>query len=205
MTVVNQVIDRAMRGLVAVRMRSQIDYTASNSAVILVAPQRDLIGDAPALAGLVNMARAAGISVIYAPMGQPTDGWTNPTPSQQAINDAGLLRAGSPGADIHPTVAPAEDDIVMPPFTGLSAFTLPTLGLTLAGMHLDHAIIAGARTDIEIDSTARDATEAGLHTTVVSDCCTGSSPEGHHATVCTTLPRLVHAVLTFADLTQRIR
>lgn len=54
--------------------------------------------------------------------------------------------------------------------------------------------------DIEIDSTARDATEAGLHVTVVSDCCIGSSPDRHEAAIVTTLPRLVHAVLTLEDL-----
>ncbi|WP_020102154.1 isochorismatase family cysteine hydrolase [Mycobacterium sp. 360MFTsu5.1] len=206
MTIVNQVMDRAMRGLVATRMRSQIAYTATDSAVILVAPQRDLlVGEASNQARLVRTARAAGISVIYAPMTQPYDGWTNPTPSQQAIGDAGLLRPGSPGADIHPALSAAEGDIVMPPFEGLSAFAHTALALTLASRQCDHVIIAGARTDIEVDSTARDATEAGLHTTVVSDCCTGSSREGHDGTVKTTLPRLVHAVLTLSELTPLVR
>lgn len=206
MTAVNQVMDRAMRGLVAARMRSQIAYTATDSVMILVAPQRDLIvGEASNLAQLVRTARAAGISVIYAPMAQPDVGWKDPTPSQRAISDAGLLRAGSPGAEIHPALHAAEGDIVLPPFHGLSAFAHTGLALTLAGTRCDRVIIAGARTDIEIDSTARDATEAGLHTTVVSDCCTGSSREGHDATVTTTLPRLVHAVLTLDDLTPLMR
>jgi nicotinamidase-related amidase len=198
--VINQVADHAMRALVAARMRPRTRYPAA-TAVILVAPQQDLLaGAVPNVAQLLHMSRAAHLTVIYAPMARPAVDWAVQTPSQRAISDHDSLRAGSPGAAIHPNLSPATDDTVLAPFAGLSAFTNTALGTTLAAAHLDHVIIAGCRTDIEVDSTARDATEAGLHTTVVSDCCVGSSPQGHQATVTTTLPRLVHAVVTLDDL-----
>lgn len=206
MSVVNTVLDRTMRGLVTVRMRHHTNYSATNTAVILVAPQQDLLaGTVSTVVRLVHMARGAGIRLICAPKAQPVADWAVQTRSQRTIADAGLLRAGSPGADIHPALGPLDDGDVLQPFPGLSAFTNTALYATLAGAHLDHVIIAGSRTDIEVDSTARDATEAGLHTTVVSDCCTGSSPDGHRATVQTTLPRLVHAVVTLADLPALLR
>ncbi|MDZ7883970.1 MAG: isochorismatase family cysteine hydrolase [Mycobacterium sp.] len=200
MTVINQVADRAMRALVAARMRRRARYPAA-TAVLVVAPQQDLLtGAAPNLAQLLIMSRAAHLTVIYAPMARPAVDWAVQTPSQRTISDHDSIRAGSPGATIHPHLRPAPDDTVLTPFAGLSAFTNTALSETLATAHLDHVIIAGCRTDIEVDSTARDATEAGLHTTVVSDCCVGSSPQGHRATVTTTLPRLIHAVLTLDDL-----
>lgn len=193
-----------MRGFVRARMRPGITYAATNTAVILVAPQPDLSPDIPSLVRLVGTARAAGIGVIYAPMGQAAaDGPVSP--SQQAINDAGLLRPGSPGAAVHPGLIVAEDDTVLEPFRGMSAFTNPALAATLADAGLDRVIIAGSRTDIEVDSTARDALEAGLHTTVISNCCTGSSRTGHLAAVTTTLPRLVHAVLTLDDIARLLQ
>lgn len=201
MTIVNDVADRAMRGLVAMRMRQRAPYPAANTAVIVVAPQRDMLGGAAAnVAQLLGMARAARLGVIYAPLARPAAHWGAQTPSQRSIGDADLLRPGSPGADIHPALTPGTDDQVLQPFHGLSAFTNAALATTLAEAHVDHVLIAGSRTDIEVDSTARDATEAGLHTTIVSDCCAGSSPHGHQTTVRTTLPRLVHAVVTMADL-----
>ncbi|CAM3614287.1 cysteine hydrolase family protein [Smaragdicoccus niigatensis] len=201
MNVVNRMMDRSMRGFIAARMRPHLHYGSADTAVILVAPQSDLLaGDVSNLTRLVGVARDAGITVIYAPMAQPEGGRPTLTPSQQAILEAGILRAGTRGADIHPELAATEDDIVLEPFAGLSAFTNPELFAALAASQLGRVIVAGARTDIEVDSTARDALEAGLHTTVVSDCCTGSNPAAHQATVGTTLPRLVHAVLTLADL-----
>lgn len=203
---VNQAMDLVMRRFVGARMRPQIAYSATDTALIVVAPQRDLlVGGVSNLTQLVNTARTAGIRVIFAPMAAPGSAATGLPPGRQVLADAGLLRVGSPGADIPPDLGPIDGDIVLPPFDGLSAFTEPTLSFTLAQAGLDRVLVAGARTDIEIDSTARDAIEAGLHTTVVSDCCTGSHPDAHRATIDITLPRLVHAVLPVAELARYIR
>jgi nicotinamidase-related amidase len=197
----NHALDRSMRELVNKRMRPTIAYSPVDTAVILVAPQLDLLtGGVSNLATLLRAARGADIAVVYAPLAPPTQGSRHLTVSQQAILDADLLKVGSPGGQIHPELAAARDDIVLEPFTGLSAFTNPGLSTALENRGLHRVIIAGARTDIEVDSTARDATEAGLHVSVISDCCTGSSHDRHEAAVVTTLPRLVHAVLTLDDL-----
>jgi nicotinamidase-related amidase len=202
MSVANQTLDRGMRELVSRRMRPTIAYSSADTALILVAPQTDLLtGEVSrGVASLLRGARGTGIAVLYSPLAPPTEGRRLLAPSQKAILDAALLESGSPGAQIHPDLAAEHDDIVLEPFTSLSAFVNPALLATLVDRELHRVIIAGARTDIEVDSTARDATEAGLHTTVISDCCTGSSLDRHQASVNITLPRLIHAVLTLADL-----
>ena len=103
MKVVNHVVDRAMRRLVAARMRPQTRYCAANTALMLVAPQRDLLaGAVPNVAQLLQISRAAHLRIIYAPMARPAVNWAAQTPSQRAISDLDALRAGSPGAAIHP-------------------------------------------------------------------------------------------------------
>lgn len=205
MSMVNHSMDRAMRLFVGMRMRPQLTYSAERTALILVAAQRGLLGDNVAnMADLARLARSSGVTVIHAPLGVDVAGSGCRTPAQQAILDAAVIQSESPGADIHPDLA-AVSDIVLEPFTALSAFANPALSAALASHGVDRVIVAGARTEIEIDSTARDATEAGLHTTVVSDCCRGATPRGHQTTIGTTLPRLVHAVLTLDDLSPLLR
>ncbi|MGB6183033.1 MAG: isochorismatase family protein [Rhodococcus sp. (in: high G+C Gram-positive bacteria)] len=178
MSIFNAGVDRAMRGLVTWRMRPRIAYSATDTAVLIVTSGPGVHpDDIPNGARLMRWARAAGISAIVTSRDRPAD-----------------CDAPDPPRGLPETV------VILEPFPGLSAFTNPSVSATLADKHLDRVIIAGSRTDIEIDSTARDAIESGLHTTVVGDCCTGSSSAGHRATVDVTLPRLVHAVMNIDDL-----
>lgn len=180
MRVVNTSIDRLMRGLVTRRMRPHIVYSPKDTAIIVVTTAQNVrIGDLPNGVRLSKWARAADITVVSTSRG----------------------RLGGNGST-DPNAFRPPDEVALDSFPGLSAFTNPTLATTLADSGFDRAIVVGSRTDIEVDSTARDATELGMHTTVISDCCTGSSPAAHRATVDVTLPRLVHAVLTIAELSE---
>ncbi|OZE93188.1 hypothetical protein CH299_27970 [Rhodococcus sp. 14-2686-1-2] len=197
MSIFNTAIDRTMRGLVTWRMRPQIAYGAKDTAIIVVTPRPNMHpDDLPNGARLMRWARNAGICVIITTTTRSADvdAPVSPPPSSGDGLDPRLVAAPD-----SPTVL-AENEMALEPFPGLSAFTNPSLSTTLADRHLDRVIVVGSRTDIEIDSTARDALESGLHTTVIGDCCTGSSPAGHRATIDITLPRLVHAVMNIDDL-----
>ncbi|MEV6657276.1 cysteine hydrolase family protein [Nocardia fluminea] len=195
MSVFNTSVDRLMRGLVVRRMRPQIRYDRGDTAIIVVTSARAVRpGELPNGEELMRWARAADISVFSTSTNQLAD--TGASPKRRSGDEFDDLPADA--LDLRSGLA--ANDVVLDPFPGLSAFTNPALLTALADRQLDRVIIVGSRTDVEIDSTARDATEAGLHTTVISDCCTGSSAVGHRATVDITLPRLVHAVLTLAEL-----
>jgi len=208
-SIFNRLANRAIRGFAAAALRKQLTYDASDTALLIVGAQRDLLDDAAAvstLARLISTARAAGVKVIYAVSAPPTpeSGIRFPTPSQQALLTKGPLGASSAGAEFHPELAPRPGDIVLEPRAGLSAFASTDVDLRLSGLGIARIVVAGSRTDIELDSTARDAVERGFQTTVVSDCCAGTTRENHHATISTTLPRIVHGVLTMDDFAARL-
>ncbi|MGY3555493.1 cysteine hydrolase family protein [Williamsia sp. R60] len=202
MSVFNTAVDRVMRGLVAWRMRPQNTYHPSHTAVIVVAPTHNTRPDSPPNGvRLRRWARKADITVIVASRDQSA---AIDAAEQSADRGAG----GEPVQPVQPvdeSVDLADNELLIAPFPGLSAFTNPALLAALTDRQIDRVIVAGARTEIEVDSTARDALEAGLHTTVVSDCCVGFSPAGHKSTIDITLPRLVHAVLTLDELTALTR
>ena len=209
-TLFNRTANRAAKGLAVGMLRRQLSYGSDDTAVVLVGTQRDLLADAGVVARLVRLtaaARAASLPVVYVVALPPTpeNGIRYPTPSQRALLAGELLRPGTPGADIHPDLAPQRDDIVMKPSATLSAFVGTELAARLAALGAERIVVAGARTDVEVESTARDAVELGLQTTVVSDCCAGTSPWNHHASIATTLPRVVHGILTLDHLTGRMR
>jgi nicotinamidase-related amidase len=209
-TLFNRTANRAAKGLAVAVLRRQLSYGSDDTAVVLVGTQRDLLTDPGVVAKLVDLtaaARASGLPVVYALALPPTpeNGIRYPTPSQRALLKGDLLRPGTPGADIHPDLAPQRDDIVMTPSAALSAFAGTELAARLSALGAGRIVVAGARTDVEVESTARDAVELGLQTTVVSDCCAGTSAGNHRASIATTLPRVVHGVLTLHHLTARMR
>ena len=209
-TLFNRTANRAAKGLAVAVLRRQLSYGSDDTAVVLVGTQRDLLADAGVVARLVRLtaaARAASLPVVHVVALPPTpeNGIRYPTPSQRALLAGELLRPGTPGADIHPDLAPQRDDIVMKPGAALSAFVGTELAARLSELGAERIVVAGARTDVEVESTARDAVELGLQTTVVSDCCAGTSPWNHHASIATTLPRVVHGILTLDHLTGRMR
>lgn len=209
-TLFNRITNRAVKRLADTMLRGRLSYLGGDTALVLVGTQPDLLADAAVLARLVRLkaaARTAALPVVYAPALSPTpeNGIHNPTPSQRVLVESKLLRPGTAGADIHPYLAPGMDDIVMKPSPALSAFAGAALAEQLVALGAKRIVLAGARTDVEVDSTARDAVELDMQTTIVSNCCVGTSPANHSASTATTLPRVVHSVVTLDDLIERLR
>lgn len=208
-SIFNGLTNRVIRGFAAAALRKQLTYDSSDTALLVVGAQRDLLDDATAVSALdrlISTARAASVTVIYAVASPSTraNGIRFPTPSQQALLAKGLLDTSSAGAEFHPELAPRQGDIVLEPRAGISAFASTDLDVRLSGLGIARIVVAGSRTDIEVDSTARDAVERGFQTTVVSDCCAATTRENHHATLSITLPRIVHGVLTTDDFAARL-
>ena len=208
-SVFNRLANRAVVGFAAASLRRRLAYPPSETALLLVGAQSDLLRSADtvsALARVLAMARAAGLTVIYAPAARPSSREVIrfPTPSQRAILVDGLLTPGSAGAEIHRALSPQPGELVMAPHASLSAFARTRLATRLSELRIRRIVVAGARTDVEVDSTVRDAVELGLQTTVVVDCCIGTSPENHRATSSITLPRIVHGVLKLDEIGRRL-
>jgi nicotinamidase-related amidase len=204
MAAFNRLSNRAVKQVAARRLARDLRYDPVDTALLLVGVQAELlteVGAVAAIGRLLSAARASGLRTYYSPVGRatPERGIAYPTPSQSELLP--LLTATT---GVHPRLTPADDDVVLPPNPRLSAFAGTDLADRFTDLGVCRVVVAGARTDIEIDSTARDAVELGLQTTVVADCCTGTTYVAHTATLEITLPRIVHGVVAVDDLLRRL-
>jgi nicotinamidase-related amidase len=81
---------------------------------------------------------------------------------------ATFLRAGTPGAELHPLVAAAEGERVIPK-RHPNGFLETDLGDALAGT--DRLVVGGMMSSMCVDATTRAALDRGLAVTVAADAC----------------------------------
>lgn len=86
------------------------------------------------------------------------------------VGAAPFFEAGSPGADIHPAVAPVEGEAVVLKHHA-NAFRETELHAVLEGHAPDELVIVGAMSHMCIDATARAAADAGHIVTILHDAC----------------------------------
>ena len=84
--------------------------------------------------------------------------------------DAPFFAAGSPGVEIHASVAPAEGESVMTK-AHPNSFLDTDLAEELERLGIDELVVAGMQTNLCVDATVRHAADLGLTVTVVGDAC----------------------------------
>ena len=200
----NRLLNASTGWLVRRGLRSYNHYPADKTAVIFIDVQRAFVGAgqplADSLAALARLARSRGFLVVHAPIGASA-GVTLQTPAHREIDH--LLSRHFNAPDIADAVAPVLGDVVLPTRTTLSVFGLPEIDALIAARDIEHVILAGPLGDLTLDSSLRDAAQRDLHTTVVSDCMTASTPAALDLEVGYTMPRYAHLVIDLADLTRR--
>jgi ureidoacrylate peracid hydrolase len=85
---------------------------------------------------------------------------------------------GSWDAKVLDSIAPAEDEIVLPK-TSSSVFISTSIDYVLRNLGVKSLIVAGILTDQCIDSAVRDACDLGYLVTVPTDACATLSQERH--------------------------
>lgn len=127
----------------------------------------------PNLVALAAGARAAGIPVIYSPVGiDPAKipaGYEPTTAIQGLILQNQLLKQGTFGAQFLAELAPQPGDRVLPPRTGFSSFWSANLNALLKEQGVQTLYLAGMLAHACIESHARDAAEHGYQPVVVRD------------------------------------
>src|SRR5262249_4421090 len=78
------------------------------------------------------------------------------------------LEPGAPGFPIHPTIAPAEGDLVVQKRAS-DSFYETTLQRELDARGVTHLVITGAQTEFCVDTTCRRAASLGYGVTLVAD------------------------------------
>lgn len=137
-------------------------------ALIVVDIQQDYFpGGANPLHGPEAAAeRAAGLLEAFRASGEPVvhlqHVWDEP--------EATFLRPGTPGVEIHPTVAPtAAEDVLQKAWP--NGFRDTPLESLLRERGVESVVVCGMMTAMCVDATVRAAVDLGFDTTVAHDAC----------------------------------
>ena len=132
----------------------------------------------PALARLVEGARARGCEVVYTVIEALTlDGRDR---SLDHKLSGILVPRGAPGARVLPEVAPGEDDVVLPK-TSSGVFNSTNLAYVLRNLGIRHVVAAGLLTDQCVDMAVRDGADLGFYMVCAHDACATRTPARHEA------------------------
>ncbi len=203
-------VDRFGRWLTNRKMRSYGPHAADDTAVIVLAGQRDLIDgpsawsdicempvDGGRLAGFLRRAREAGWAVFHVPIQAPAPGLEtalSQTHFLKLLQENALLQPGTPGAEISESLRDP-GDVVLPPRARLNGFYDSDLDAQLQAKGITRLIIAGGLVNADTDSTARMGVELDYDVTVLSDTVAALTATDREMALTVTLPRLVARIM----------
>lgn len=173
--------------------------TPATTALLIMDYQNDIVQTTPMAAerGIVARARSvlaaargAGLLVAYVVVrfrpGYPEVNQRNKLFS--GIRAAGILREGTPGADILPEVAPQPGEPVIVK-RRVGAFFNTDLATVLGARGMTTLALAGVATSGVMLSTLRYAADADYEVIVLEDLCADRNPAAHAALIEHVFPR----------------
>jgi nicotinamidase-related amidase len=174
-------LDPARTALVLIEYQNEFTSEGGvlHSAVSAV---MDKTGMLPKTVALVEAARAAGVTIMHAPItfapgyGELT---RHPYGILKGVVDGNAFVKGTWGAAIVDDLAPAEGDIVIEGKRGLDTFASTNLDFILRSKGIDTVIIGGFLTNCCVESTMRSAYENGYRVITLTDCTAATSAEEH--------------------------
>lgn len=131
---------------------------------------------------LVQAARAAGATIIHAPITfAPGYGELAPAPYGilKGVVDSTAFVKGQWGAEIVDTLAPQPGDVVVEGKRGLDTFATTNLDFILRARGITTIVLGGFLTNCCVESTMRTGYEKGYTVITLSDCVAATSPEEH--------------------------
>lgn len=150
---------------------------------------------------LLDAARKASVRVVYVVV-KFRPGYPEVSPNNMSfsmLKGSNMFAAGTPGTEIHPAVAPKNDEVVVVKHR-VSAFAGTDMDMVLRANGIDTLVMAGISTSGVILSTTRHAADADYKLVVVEDACADPDAEVHRVLVEKILSRQAVVVKT-ADVT----
>lgn len=92
------------------------------------------------------------------------------------------LLEGQSDTDIDPNVTVADGDVIVT-HQRFGGFSNSVLDLTLRSRGITTLLISGVATNLSVESTARQASDLGYRTILVTDACSAGDPQLHESTV----------------------
>src|SRR5438874_11638792 len=129
---------------------------------------------------LVEAARAAGATVVYAPItfapgyGELSE---HPYGILKGVVDSAAFIKGEWGAEIVDALAPQEGDVIVEGKRGLDTFATTNLDFTLRNRGITTIALGGFLTNCCVESTMRTGYEKGYQVITLADCVAATSPE----------------------------
>jgi nicotinamidase-related amidase len=178
-----------------------MELNPSTTAVIAVHLQKDVVNADGAFGGffaaqaekvdvvgvtsrLLEAARRAGSTVVYTRVAwQPglADLVVN-SPILGIVQQSGCLVDGSEKAEILPQLSPQAGDLVVT-HQRVGGFSASQLDVLLRSRGIDTVLFAGVATNFSVEGTARQASDLGYHTVIVSDACSAADDAAHEASL----------------------
>jgi nicotinamidase-related amidase len=121
----------------------------------------------------------------------------------RALRASKKLIAGTPGAEIHPLVAPRPGELVINK-TCVDPFLSTNLGPVLINFDVNTLVVCGLWTNYVVEATTRHAADIGYHVIVVEDCCASNDEENHRFAMERILPTLA-TVATLDEVLAALR
>ncbi len=155
----------------------------AETALLVMDAQTVIVEPAPdsffvAMRRAVDVAHEVGIQVIYIRV-ELRPGHVGVSPRNKRLTRLqSLLQQGAPGLEIHPSLAPREQDIVLTKHR-VSSFVGSGLDVVLSSLGVTELVLAGVSTSTAVLGTAMAAADMdfGLH--VLNDACFDARTGAH--------------------------
>src|SRR3972149_1807671 len=157
----------------------QNDFTTEGGVLHeAVAPVMESNGLLANTAALVDAARAAGVTVMHAPI-TFAEGYneitSHPYGILKGVVDGKAFVKGSWGAAIVDDLTPKDGDIVIEGKRGLDTFASTNLDFILRSKGIRTVALGGFLTNCCVESTMRSAYEKGFDVVTLTDCVAATS------------------------------
>ncbi len=169
--------------VIAVHMQKDI-VTAEGAFGGFFAAQADKVGVVGVTSALLDAARSAGATVIYTRVAWQSgfaDLVAN-SPILGIVSQSGCLVEGSEKAQILPELTPRDGDLVLT-HQRVGGFSASQLDVLLRSRGIDTILFAGVATNFSVEGTARQASDLGYRTVIVSDACSAADDATHEASL----------------------
>ncbi|MGW0455505.1 cysteine hydrolase [Gordonia sputi] len=174
-------LDPATTALVLIEYQNEF---TSDGGVLhdAVAEVMDSTGMLSNTVTLVDKARAAGVTIMHAPItfapgyGELT---RHPYGILKGVVDGNAFVKGTWGAAIVDDLTPTEGDILIEGKRGLDTFASTNIDFILRSKGIETIILAGFLTNCCVESTMRSGYENGYRVITLTDCTAATSPAEH--------------------------
>ena len=182
-----------------------LELDPRRTAVLLLDFQNDLVDATPNVEtvlknvqSVLDAARDRNAPVVYITVSF-TEGYTDAPvkthPLYQMVSENRMVLAAGSGAEIHASVSPKQDELVLNK-TGVDPFVTTRLAQHLKILDADTIVVMGLWTNAAVESTTRTAADMGYRVVVVRDACASNSDENHEFSMSNVMPMFATVVNT---------